>query len=425
LSKLVHHERNGAPSRPASGIRIGFLEQYYYPDAWGGAQIPRDITTALSRAGFDVTVFCGSEAYVEGTDGGVVDPRDSGVKIARVPRLLAGQARTRKYLRHLWFCVVVAPMLVLRRPFDLYVTQTNPPLGVLVMSAVSRLMRRPLLIIAQDVYPETLIAHGANPRSFAMRLLRRAFDAAYKSARRIVVLGPIMSRRVTAKGVAESRIVEISNWATGADGVVRGEENRLRKDWSIGDRFVVMYSGNLGLGHEFDTLLEGFARARLQLPKLALIFVGGGGRLGEVRNRVRHLGLSDEVQFRDFVAADLLPHSLGLADLSVVTLRPGFEGLMVPSKVLTYMAHRAPVLYVGPHSDVTELIERSDCGFVIENGDVGGVAQALVRAATDLEKLRQMGRRGESWLQENLTRELALAKYVQLVDALVRRRSSS
>jgi hypothetical protein len=51
--------------------RIVFVEQFYYPRGLGGAELTRDVTIALAKAGFDVDVICGSDQYspVEG------DPR--------------------------------------------------------------------------------------------------------------------------------------------------------------------------------------------------------------------------------------------------------------------------------------------------------------------------------------------------------------
>jgi hypothetical protein len=45
------------------GKSIAFVEQFYWPDGWGGAQIPRDLTSGLARDGWSVEMLCGSEQY--------------------------------------------------------------------------------------------------------------------------------------------------------------------------------------------------------------------------------------------------------------------------------------------------------------------------------------------------------------------------
>jgi colanic acid biosynthesis glycosyl transferase WcaI len=399
---------------PARGIVL--VEQYFYPDGWGGAEIPRDIAIALSRAGGRVRVLCGTEQYAPvAGDARGTNPTEHGVGIVRVPRILPGAPRTLRTVRILWFCLCAAFILLWRRDFRLIATQTNPPLIVPTVALVAALLRVPFIIIAQDVYPEVLFASGAaRPRSIAGRCLARLFSWAYRRADRVVVLGPCMQRRVRAKGVASDRIITISNWATGEIRRHEGADNPLRTAWSLQDRFVVLYSGNLGVGHEFDTFLEGVQLAVSRGVKLATVFIGGGSRLAEVKARTQALGLSDCTRFHDYVPAEELPWTMGLADLALVTLRNGFEGLIVPSKLLGYMARGIPSLYVGPDSDVAEMIREADCGACCPAGAAAAVAGVLTRAAADAVMLRHWGDNGRACYAARFARELALGHYVEL-----------
>ena len=91
------------------------------------------------------------------------------------------------------FCYVDHP--------DLFVTQTIPPLAVPLVAVAARLWRRPCMIIAMDVYSEVLEAHGVITRqSVAGRFLARLFSWTYRSAERVVTLGPVMSTRPRSKG---------------------------------------------------------------------------------------------------------------------------------------------------------------------------------------------------------------------------------
>lgn len=400
----------------AARPRLLFMEQYYFPEGWGGAELPRDITMDLAQSGFDVEVICGSDQYAPIHSSSIVDPASVGVVVRRVPRLIPGPARSLKIVRQLWYYLCLAVMLLIVRRPSLLITQTNPPLGVCLAAAVARLRNLPLLVVAQDLYPEVLVAHGAlGEFGIVAKLLRRVFGWAYRSADRIVALGPVMVERIVAKGVARSRITSISNWATGPQEVVRGAGNQLSSEWGLADRFVVLYSGNLGIGHEFDTLLAAFQRSCAQHADLRLVFVGQGSRLHEVQHRVAELGIGARVVFKPLVPSDRLAESLGLADVAVVTLRPGFEGLIVPSKLLGYMARGIPTLYIGPRSDVSELLEMCDGGVVCANDDVAGVEAALRLALSEREQWRARGTQAYEYYREHLTRENSLAQYRELV----------
>ncbi|HLW25531.1 MAG TPA: glycosyltransferase family 4 protein [Steroidobacteraceae bacterium] len=395
------------------------VEQYFYPEGWGGAQIPRDIALAWREAGFAVSVLCGTEQYVATDDAGP-DPAAAGITILRVPRLLPGAPRTARMLRTLWFCLWALVRLLARRRARLIVTQTNPPLIVPVTALAAAIRRIPLVIIAQDLYPEVLIASGSIPESaWPTRLLEAVFSRAYRRASRVVVLGPCMERRVRAKGVAPERLVIISNWATGHLEAVR--QAGLRARLGLEDAFVVLYTGNLGRGHEFATLLEGVRRAAGSGPRLTLVFVGGGARRAEVERRAAELGL--DVRFLDHVSAQELPAVLGLAQLGVVTLRAGFEGVIVPSKLFGYLARGLPTLYIGPEGDMSEVIRAADCGAVCAPGDAAAVAAVLERARTDHSLLEHWGQRARAAYARRYDRTIGLAAYVSLAAGALREAS--
>ncbi len=405
--------------------KLLLIEQYFYPEGWGGAQIPRDIAIGLRMAGFEVDVLCSEDQYTPMADQTVQNPASFGIGIRRVPRILPGPVHRFKFVRVIWFCCYAFPRLLLSRGVDLYMTLTNPPLIVPTVALVAALRRRPFIIVAQDLYPEALFASGlSSSASWSGRLLQRLFSWSYRRADHVVALGTFMRRRVLAKGVNSQRVHTISNWATGDIGTLGSRNNRLRAEWGLGNHFVVLYSGNLGIVHEFETFLYGVKRAVEAGTDLLAVFIGGGVRLPEVRALVSHLDLNDRVLFKDFVPADVLPFSLAAADLALVTLRAGFEGVVVPSKLLGYMARGVPVLYVGPDSDVAEMIRDADCGACCAPGDSPAVAEVLARAARDRALLERWGQHARECYSNQFARERGLERYVELVRGALARAPS-
>jgi colanic acid biosynthesis glycosyl transferase WcaI len=405
---------------PRSGRRILFIEQFYYPDGWGGAELPLDVTAHLARLGFEVEVICGSDQYAPVEGEPPPDPTLQGIRIRRIPALLRGDIHRAKLARQLWFYLALLPLLLFRRPPHLFVAQTNPPLALILAAAAARLWHKPMMIIAMDVYPEVLVAHGAmREAGTAAAAMARLFRWAYRSARRVIALGPVMSERLVSKGVDSARITEIPNWATGNLGAVPDTGNMLRDEWQLRDCFVVLYSGNLGLAHEFETLLAGVERAHRSMPTLRLVFVGRGGRLAEVRRRAGELGIDSIVQFRDLLSSNRLPESFGLAQLAVVTLQAGFEGLVVPSKLQGYWARGVPVMYIGPRSDVDIFVERSCGGVCLRCGDIEGVARTVTALAADRQRLAMLSVRGRQFYEEEFAKARGLARYESAVNSVL------
>lgn len=396
---------------------IIFVEQYYYPEGWGGAQIPRDITISWAELGWRVEVVCGSEQYSSVGDEPANDPRRHGVVIRKVRRLLGGDVHEHKILRQLWFCIAVVPSLMFGRRPEAIVAQTNPPIAVVLVAFFATLRRIPLVIIAQDIYPEVLLAHAMLDRRTARaRTLAAVFAWAYRRATAVVSLGPRMTTRLLDKGVSSDRIWEISNWATGGTSIVRKSENALLHEWQLQDKFVLLYSGNFGVAHDCETLLRGFARAHAEIPELRLVVIGGGSRITEARRWAASLSLAECVTFKPFVPLSDLPRTHGMADLGVVTLLPGFDGLVVPSKLLGNMARGIPTLYIGPEgSDVDIYIRESGGGLSVINGDIAGFASGIAEVVKHPEKLQAMGLAAKSYYERFLARDVGIAHYARLL----------
>lgn len=404
-------------SQVNQSARITFVEEFYYPEGWGGAQIPRDITVDLALSGYDVTVVCGEDQYLSVDGDAASDPRTVGVGIRYVPRSRFSRGNRKGVSVQLWFCAASVWRIDYRRRPSLFICQTNPPLMIIALALVACVLGRPLIIIAQDIYPEVMVAHGMlRNESVTGTLLGILFRWAYKSAARVVSLGPRMTNRLRAKGVSATRICEISNWATGDLSVERGSGNSLLGEWGLSGNFVLLYSGNLGVAHDSETVLRAVAAAKTHLPQLRLVLIGKGAGIKRAMEMARSLGISRYVQCRSPVPLDLLPQTLGVADLALVTLLPGFEGLVVPSKLLGHMARGIPTLYVGPKdSDVAEVISRSSGGIVMANGEAALLATRLVALASDREQLRRMGDSAARFYTEHLARQIGLSRYRSVV----------
>ncbi|HWS68369.1 MAG TPA: glycosyltransferase family 4 protein [Steroidobacteraceae bacterium] len=400
---------------------IIFIEQYYFPEGWSGAQIPRDITMGLANAGYQVSVVCGRDQYVAvDSPGGASsseDPGKSGVKISYVPKLPPFLHRPKGLLSQFWFSVVAFAFVLFHARRTILMVQTNPPLNVVAAGAMALFLRRRVILIAQDLYPEVMIAHGMIRKgSRAAGVLTAMYRWAYRRAACVVSLGPTMSARLRDKGVAAGRLREISNWATGDLQLVRGPFNRLRTEWDLSDKFVVLYSGNLGRAHDAETMLRAIAVARTSLSGLRMVIIGTGSRIAEAQELVRSLAIEDLVLFKPWMPDHLVPLSLGVADMGIVSLLPGFDGLVVPSKLLGQMARGIPTVYVGPkNSDVDRLISKSGGGISIDNGEHLELAARLVEFASEPAALKQMGESAMSYYRQHLCREIGLEGYRSIV----------
>ena len=114
---------------------------------------------------------------------------------------------------------------------------------------------------------------------------------------------------------------------------------------------------------------------------------------------------------------DCLNESLNRADICIVTLNPGFEGLLVPSKIYGIMAVGRPVLYIGPpEGEIPSLIRNHRMGWIVQSGNTVGLAAAIENGITDPETRRVFGQNARKAFEDCYDRPLATAKYLAVFD---------
>ena len=288
---------------------------------------------------------------------------------------------------------------------------TTPPFIGLV-GLMLRLLRGTRVILwTMDLYPEVAIAYGyIKPGRPLCRLMVRLSGRLYRSASKVIALGEVMARRLAEAGADPGVIEIVHNWVPGE--VVTAmppEESEARRKWNKDGRVTLMYSGNLGIGHDLDTVLH--AANRLGGVDLRVLFVGEGKMRGRLMALAGELGL-DNVDFHPPQPLSALSDSLAAGDIHIISQRAGTEGLIVPSKVYGIMAAGRAAVFIGPDDcEVAKIVRDSGAGVIAACGDGDRVAEVLKGLIADKALRDRMGARG----REFYTRHFALRRGVAAI----------
>ncbi len=414
--------RAGA-SMSGAGKKVLFINQYYWPDHASTAQHLADLAGSMAARGYECHVLCARGRYQPGEPDlpGVRGPRGC----AHPPRAgdLAGPSRDPgpddrlpELLRRRR--AQGDDLAAVRRRGDAHYAADHRA-GRHAPASGSR--ARGTSTGAWTSTPTPAWPSGRmSPRNPVVRGLRWLSAFVYRQADRVVVLGPYMADRVALKGVADGRIETIPIWSRREEiyPIPRGS-NALRKSLGLGDAFVAMYSGNLGLAHSFDEFIEAARRLR-DRSDIVFLFAGAGPRLGEVKAAQEREGLAN-IRFLDYVPRASLHISLSMADAHLISMRPEMTGIVVPGKLYGVMAAGRPSIFVGPrHCESADTIRTAGCGMVVEQGDVDGLVDALTRLAADTSLVRRMGERGRSAFLAGHEQKLCCARWSDLLSELTR-----
>ncbi len=386
-----------------------FVNQHYHPDVAATAQHLTDLCEHLARRGWRVDVIASRGHYVTGA---VPDPpREvrNGVRITRVRGTSFGRgSHPGRIIDYATFYARVA-LRLLGVPRDTHVVfLTTPPLIAVLGSLTRRLRGQRYAIWSMDLHPEGEIAAGMlAARGLLARILTWLNGLGYRGADFVVDLGAYMKERVIAGGVEAARAVTVPPWGRREETEpVERARNPLAAELGVGDDFVVMYSGNAGLVHDFSDILRAM-RLLKDERGLQFLFVGGGPQRQHIERYVAEHSIGN-FRYLDYFPRERLRYSLALADVHFISLRAPFVGISVPAKLYGVMSAARPALFVGPERcETADTIREGDCGAIVDpaSGDAPAAIVATLRNwRADPAARRAMGERGRALFLERYER---------------------
>jgi glycosyltransferase involved in cell wall biosynthesis len=391
--------------------RVLVFNQYYWPRVEATAHLLSGLCASLADE-FELTVVTGAAPNAASSE-------HEGVRIVRVRSSSLDRARLdRRALNYASYLAgALAAGLRQERP-DVVLAMTDPPVIADVGLAVARRFRVPLVVVSQDVFPETAVALGRLDSPVVVGALRALVGMYLRRADRVVAIGETMRERLVAKGARPERIVVIPNWVDTAELRPQGRDNQWAQANGLDSRFVVMHSGNIGQAQDLDSLIRAATLLR-DVSDLAVLLVGDGSRRRELEELARTLDAGN-VRFFDYQPRDLLPLSLSSAHVHVVGLASGLSGYVVPSRLYGVLAVGRPVVVAAEDdSETARLVRGAGCGLVVPPGRPDLLAAAIRELHDGEHDLEAMGLRGREYVEAEADRSVAVERYRELLRELV------
>jgi glycosyltransferase involved in cell wall biosynthesis len=411
-------------------MRICFFNRSYWPDQAATGQLLTELAQDLvSRHGWAVSVVAGRALHASREAGESLRlinvEKHAGVRILRANgtafnrRRFAGRAAN--YLTYFASAMAAATRI---GPQDVVVSLTDPPiLGLAALMAARRAGAR-FVFLCEDIFPEVAALLEDFHNTTVNRTLDQINRYLLREADAVVALGERMKRRlVEEKGAAPGRVHVIHNWAD-CEAITPGpKDNRFARAHGLADRFVLMHSGNVGLSQNLDLLVEAAARLRSR-ERLVIAVVGDGARRQTLEDQASRRGLSN-IRFFPYQPKELLHESFASADAFLVSLKPGLEGYIVPSKLYGILASGRPfVAAVDPSCEAAAIAREHQCGTVAVPGDVDALVAAIAMLYDDPASARAMGENARR-ASLRYDRRAAVQTYHDLFAGLNRARSAA
>jgi glycosyltransferase involved in cell wall biosynthesis len=213
-------------------------------------------------------------------------------------------------------------------------------------------------------------------------------------------------------GVDHEKCTVIENWAPLDEVPMRPRMNTWRDEIGLGDRFMYLYAGTLGLKHDPAVL---YALAEDE-PDVEVVVVSEG--LGAERLRgMQEEGHLPNLRVLPFQRWESLPDVLGAADVLVVLLEEEAGVFSVPSKILTSLCSGRPILAAMPRANLgARIIDGAGAGIIVTPGDREGFLAAGRRLRDDDELRETMGAFARAYAEKAFDIERITDRFVEVLE---------
>ena len=390
---------------------ITIITQYFYPSHAATAQLMTDLAKGLSQKGYQVNIFTGTQAKYT-----TPELSNQAIINCAFSPIAASTSILSKIISSIFFLLNALKYVIflLPRTTPLLIASNPPYAGIL--GTIFKIVRGGKYhFLLQDIFPESAVMSGIiQQNSFSVIFFKKLIYLTYKYADNIIVLSTSMQCFLENKyPELKEKIKVIENWAVEDIISCEKQANDFAQQYNLDKVFTVLYSGNLGRLHDIETIAE--AANILKNTPIQFVFIGDGAKTKVVKQAIQSNKLKN-ILLLPYQPREILHLSLTACDLSLVSLIPGAESIVAPSKLYGMLAAGRGIIAISSaNSYIDQLLTNSGCGINTPPNNPQHLANLINELASDSIKVKLMGEKSRQVYESKYTFKRALAEYEKLL----------
>lgn len=260
-----------------------------------------------------------------------------------------------------------------------------PPMGYLLNLLVSNRFS----ILVWDVYPDVFKITGMKENHFLYKTWASLNKKSFKKSFRLFTIGNKMADLLEVY-VPRTKMIIQPIWSIfQANERVLKTENPFIKEHNLENKFIIQYSGNIGLTHKVEIVVE---IAELLKDNKDIIFqiIGRGPRVPALQKMVEEKNLPN-CMFLPFQSDAMFPFSLSAADLGIVILDELTSKGSVPSKSYNLMSYGIPSIYIaGEDSELHDYANQFKAAACFTERELQAAKNFILDLASNKQKWETM-----------------------------------
>nr|WP_307990892.1 glycosyltransferase family 4 protein [uncultured Niameybacter sp.] len=398
------------------------LCQFFYPEYVSSATLPFEMAKGFIKEGIEVDVICGYPKEYALDEQVPKKEVVEGIGIQRVKYTqLNSKKKVTRLVNFFSFLVAMATKVMKLKKYKTVIVYSNPPLLPIIPALTKKLFGFDLVFVAYDIYPEVAILLGATREGSVIdKVTNKVNQVLYRNTAKVVALSQEMKDYLIKHKpyMTEEKVEVIPNWYTDKPELKETTiHNQKFRDLKASGKTIILYSGNMGMAQDMQTIIEA-AKQLKDVKEIQFMLVGHGCKLNILREQAERESLHN-IEFHEFLHGTEFTDVLKIADAYIVSLEKGVEALSVPSKTYSYMAVGRPLLTImSDQTDIARDVQNNNIGFVIKQGEVQKMVQAITTLKEDKQLVVEMSQRCREVYEQKYTDKICIGKYIKMIKQL-------
>jgi len=335
------------------------------------------------------------------------------IDIMRVPIIPRGRGNSfMKVLNYFSFIFSSFIFLTFKsiKKYDLiFVYAPSPVIHSILGIYLKKLKKIPIILWLQDLWPVSIESSGKIKNKFILRIIGKIINFIYANVDVLLIQSKAYKKHLIGK-IEPSKIFYIPNTCKEYFRNVRKTKNKELK---------IIYSGNIGLVQEFDTIIYAAKKIQKMGLNITFIFYGEGVKKQNFINKVEKNNLKN-IMIMNYIKINRLIEKVYDSDVLFVSLKNFKElNLTIPSKIQFYMSMRKPIL-AEASGESAKIIKDSNSGLVSFPGDKNALLKNIIKfyKLKNKHKLNRLGLNGYKYFKNNFSLKIVTTKIRKCINQI-------
>lgn len=293
----------------------------------------------------------------------------------------------KKFMSYVIACLKIYWLLLTKyRKHEVFFVSI-PPMGYLLNLLVSNRFS----MMVWDVYPDVFKITGMKETHWLYKTWASLNKKSFKKAFRLFTIGNKMADLLEVY-VSRKKLIIQPIWSIfQANERVMKEQNPFIKEHNLQDKFIIQYSGNIGLTHKVEVVVE-IAELLKDNPNIVFQIIGRGPRVPALQKMVEEKNLPN-CMFLPFQSDEMFPFSLSAADLGIVILDELTSKGSVPSKSYNLMSYGIPSIYIaGEDSELHDYAQNYNAAKCFTERELNKAKEFILQISTNEQQWDEMSK---------------------------------